>query len=219
MLSVFLGTVVTGRTYVKMKDMRNLSRNAAGTRLKTALWPLIFAGILSPLFPASGRSVPLDVCLIIDGSEALKQGRGEAFDWLCGRIVDGLLQEGDRLTIWVAGETAEELYSGGVTGDETKETIKTLIRAIPASGRSADFSGALREAAKRETAASGINSDRLAYTLLIGGIAAGYNPLAGWEILNFLRYSRFEDFSTWRVVTAAPGIEAGVKNAAAAFMR
>jgi hypothetical protein len=38
-------------------------------------------------------------------------------------------------------------------------------------------------------------------------------------MLNFLRYSRFEDFSAWRAVTVAPGIEAGVKSAAAAFMR
>jgi hypothetical protein len=199
--------------------MRDPSRNAVKNRLKMALFFLIFGGLLSPLFAGSGRSLPLDIFLIIDGSAALEQGRDKALGWLCGRVVDGLLQEGDRLTIWVAAEKAEELYSGGVTGNETKETIKALIRAIPAKDKDADFSGALREAAKREQANSGRDSERLAYTLLIGGMAAGYNSLAGRETLDFLRYSRFEDFSAWRAVTVAPGIEADVKNAAAAFMR
>jgi hypothetical protein len=199
--------------------MQDLSRNAGKSRLKKALFFLTFGCLLSPLFAANGRSLPLDIFLIIDGSAALEQGRGEALDWLCGHIVDGLLQEGDRLTIWVAGEKAEELYSGGVTGNETKEAVKALIRAIPAKGKNADFPGALREAAKREKADSKKDSERLAYTLLIGGMAAGYNSLLGGEMPGFLRYSRFEDFSAWRAVTVAPGIEADVKGAAAAFMR
>lgn len=186
---------------------------------KKALFFLVFGGFFSPLFAGSGRSLPLDLFLIIDGSAALEQGRNEAFDWLCGHVVDGLLQEGDRLTIWVAGERAEELYSGSVTGNETKEAVKALIRTIPAKDKGADFPGALREAAKREKANSGRDAERFAYTLLIGGMAAGYNSLSGGEMLNFLRYSRFEDFSAWRAITVAPGIEAGVKSAAAAFMR
>jgi hypothetical protein len=199
--------------------MRDFSKNAVKTRLNQALWFRGFGGLRSPLFAVSGRALPLDIFLIVDGSAALEQGRNEALDWLCGHVVDGLLREGDRLTIWVAGEKAEELYSGGVTGNETKETIKALIQAIPSKDKGADFSGALREAAKREKVNSGRDSERLAYTLLIGGIAAGYNSLSGGETLDFLRYSRFEDFSAWRAVTVAPGIEADVKNAAAAFMR
>jgi hypothetical protein len=199
--------------------MRDFSRNTVKKYLKKALFFLIFGGLLFPLFAGSGRSLPLNIFLIIDGSAALEQGRSEAFDWLCGHVVDRLLREGDILTIWVAGEKAEELYSGGVTGTKTKETIKNLIRGIPTRDKDADFSSALREAAKRGKVNSGSNSDRLAYTLLIGGLAAGHSSLAGRETLDFLRYSRFEDFSTWRVITTAPGIEANVKKAAAAFMR
>jgi hypothetical protein len=199
--------------------MREHSKKTVKSRLKKALFFLVFACLLSPLFAASGRALPLDIFLIIDGSAALEKGRAGAFDWLCGRVVDGLLQEGDRLTIWVAGEKAEELFSGSVTGNETRETVKALIRAIPAKDKSADFPGALRAAANRRTAEAGGDSDRLAYTLLISGMAAGYNSLSGEETLGFLRYSRFEEFSAWRAVTVAPGIEAAVKNAAAAFMR
>jgi hypothetical protein len=199
--------------------MREYSKKAGKNRLKKALFFLVFGGLLSPLSAAAGRALPLDILLIIDGSAALEKGRDGAFDWLCGRVVDGLLQEGDRLTIWVAGEKAEELFSGSVTGNETRETVKALIRAIPAKDKSADFPGALRAAANRRAAEAGGDSDRLAYTLLISGMAAGYNSLSGGEILDFLRYSRFEEFSAWRAVTAAPEIEAAVKNAAAAFMR
>ncbi|MDR2052327.1 MAG: hypothetical protein LBP80_02855 [Treponema sp.] len=198
--------------------MRKYSGNPVENRQKRALFFLMFGCLLSPLFAGSGQSLPLDIFLIIDGSAALQQGRDEALDWLCVRVVDGLLQEGDRLTIWVAGEKAEELYSGAAAGNETKETIKALIRAIPAKEKSADFPGALREAAKRQ-GINGKDSGRLACTLLIGGMAAAYNLLSGGEMLNLLRYSRFEDFSAWRAVTVAPGIEAGVKSAAAAFMR
>jgi hypothetical protein len=198
--------------------MREYSKKAAKSRLKRALFFLVFSGLLSPLF-AVGRALPLDIFLIIDGSAALEKGRNDAFDWLCGRVVDGLLQEGDRLTIWVAGEKAEELFSGSVTGNETRETVKALIRAIPAKDKSADFSGALRRAANRQAGKTGEDSGRLTYTLLISGMTAGYNSLSGGEILDYLRYSRFEEFPAWRVVTSAPEIEAAVKNAAAAFMR
>ena len=199
--------------------MQEHSRNAVKSRLERALFFLVFGGLLSPLFTAAGRALPLDIFLIIDGSAALEKGRTGAFDWLCGRVVDGLLQEGDRLTIWVAGEKAEELFSGSVTGNETRETVKALIRAIPVKDKSADFPNALRAAANRQAAKTGGNPDRLAYTLLISGMAAGYNSLSGGETLDFLRYSRFEEFSAWRAVTVAPGIEAAVKNAAAGFMR
>jgi hypothetical protein len=202
-----------------MKNMRKYSGNPVGNRQKRALFFLMFGCLLSPLFAAAGRLLPVDIFLIIDGSVALRQGRNEALDWLCDHVVDGLLQEGDRLTIWIAGEKPEELYSGGMAGNETKETVKTLIRAIPAKDKSADFPGALREAAKRRGINSGRDSERLACTLLISGMAAGYNSLSGKEMPDFLRYSRFEEFSAWRAVTVAPGIEADVKNAAAAFMR
>jgi hypothetical protein len=185
---------------------------------KKALLLLVLSGLLSPLFAADGRSLPVDLFLIIDGSPALEHGRNEALDWLCGRVVDGLLQEGDSLTIWVAGDKAEELYSGSVAGTETKETVKALIRAITVRGKKADYLGALRVASKRKASLS--PGGRLNYTLLICGMSAGYTSLnEEGEIFDLLRYSRFEDFSGWRAVTAAPGIEAEVKSAAAAFMR
>jgi hypothetical protein len=197
--------------------MQSYSGNAVRFFQKKALFFLAFAPGL--FFPFAAAALPVDIFVIIDGSAALERGRDEAFDWLCSRVVDGLLQEGDRLDLWIAGEKAEELYSGGAAGNGTKEAVKDLIKAIPAGDASADLSGALREAAKRQGAQAGKDASRLAYTILICGKAAEYNPLRGKETLNFLRYSRFEEFPAWRVITVAFGIETPVKSAAAAFMR
>jgi hypothetical protein len=185
---------------------------------RRALFFLISGCLLSPLFADTARAFPVDLFLVIDGSAALEQGRNDALDWLCGQVVDGLLRDGDSLTVWAAGEKAEEIYSGRVAGKETKDAAKALIRSIPAGGESADFAGALREAARRGGGSAG-DSGRLACALLISGMAAGYNSLSGGEMANLLRYSRFEEFPAWRAVTVAPGIGSAVKNAAAAFMR
>jgi hypothetical protein len=197
--------------------MQGYSRRAARLFQKMAFF--LLASASGFFFPLSAAPLTVDVFVIIDGSTAMEQGRDEAFDWLCGRVIDGLLREGDRLTIWVAGEKAEELYSGGVAGIDTKKAVKALIRAIPAGGKSADMNGALREAMKRQGVKSENDASRLAYTILISGRAAEYNPLRERETVNFLRYSRFEEFPAWRVITIVSGIEDDVKSAAAVFMQ
>jgi hypothetical protein len=203
-----MGVLKKAPVYATIQGMHGYSKTAA------AFLFMVLCGL--PLSAEAGRSVPADLFLIIDGSAALEQGRDEAFIWLCGKVVDGRLQEGDRLTIWVAGEKAEKIYSGTVAGNETKEEIKALIRSIPLTAGKADYPGALREAVKQNGAG---DPGRLACALLISGMTAGYNSLSGREIQGLLRYSRFEEFSAWRAVTVALGIEAGVKSAAAAFMR
>jgi hypothetical protein len=192
----------------------------AGFRHCNQLGVLVFllcCALFSPL-SAETKRAPANFFLIIDGSAALENGRDEAFDWVSGRVVDGLLREGDSLTIWVAGDKAEELFSGTVAGSGTKEAVKALIRGIAVKDKKADYLGALRMAAKR--AGTDSPGSRLCYTLLISGMSAGYTSFAGGEeMFEFLRYSRFEEFPFWCAVTVALGIEAGVKKAAAAFIR
>ncbi|MDR1412052.1 MAG: hypothetical protein LBI91_07590 [Spirochaetaceae bacterium] len=187
-------------------------------RMRALFFVILSGSLFSPLFADTSRPLPVDLFVVIDGSAALEQGRNEAIDWLCGRVVDGLLREGDSLTVWVAGEEAEELCSVSIAGKEAKDAAKALIRSIPAGAKNADFAGALREAARREGGSAG-DSGRLACALLISGMASGYNSLSGGEMPNLLRYSRFEEFPAWRAVTVAPGIGSAVKNTAADFMR
>jgi hypothetical protein len=148
--------------------------------------------------------------LIIDGSAALGAGREEAVSWLCDHVVDELLRDGDRLTIWIAAGRANRIFSGSPSGPEQRDEVKVLLRSIAPGGNSADFTGALRERGGRE----GI----MAYTLLVTGSTAGYSPLSGPEIADLLRYSRVQEFSGWRAIVAAQGIESRVRNAASAWL-
>jgi hypothetical protein len=170
--------------------------------------------IVSPVFGTDIRSGALDLFIIIDGSASLSSGRDEAVRWLCDYAIDGVLREGDRLTVWLAADPAKEVFSSVLSGADSKEAVKTLIRGIKLQGGSADYRGALRAAAGKEAAASG-----MAYTLIISGSQAGPGSFPGGEeTAALLRYSRVEEFAGWRVTTASLGIESRVRQAAAAFI-
>jgi hypothetical protein len=174
----------------------------------------LLLSLFSPVFVSAGdqRALPMDMYVIIDGSSALKNGRDAALAWICDDLVDGLLMEGDRLSVWNAGEKAVLLFSGSLTGDDTKEDAKNAIRGAAAGGGSPDYAGALRE-----VPAAG-NRDRLVYTILVSG--PGFSPAGGGnDIAALLRYSRVQDYPGWRTIVADMGIDERVRNAAAAYMR
>jgi hypothetical protein len=178
-----------------------------------ALLFVLFALFPSPFLPAEDvRLVPMDMNLIIDGSTALKAGMDGAVSWLCGHVVDELLREGDRLNIWIAAGRAKRIFSESLSGPDKKEEVKALLRSIAPGGDSSDFAGPLREIA-------GAGGGRtMAYTLLITGSGADHSPLAGADTVDLLRYSRVQEFSGWRAIVAAPGIDSRVRNAASAYL-
>jgi hypothetical protein len=181
---------------------------------------LALTGLIFPwlLFGADRRANPIDMYLIFDGSAALRNGRDGAVNWLCDTLIDGLIQEGDTLYIWLAGGTAELVFSGTVNGTEQKEAAKTKIRSLSTQSGRADYAGALRDAAARKAAAG---NRQIAYTLLISGPANGTSGISAAQeadLTGLLRYSRVEDFPEWRVLTVAPGIGPQVQRAAAAYM-
>jgi hypothetical protein len=174
---------------------------------------VIFIALSGFAFGEDIRSVELDMFIIIDGSSALSSGKDDAIQWLCDYAVDGMLQAGDRLTIWLASEPARRLFSETLTPDAL-ETVKSLIRSINLEGESADYKGALQAAAENEASARGIT-----YTLIVGGAQAGHGSFPGGEeAAALLRYCRVQEFPGWRVAAAAMGIDSRVRRAAAAFM-
>jgi hypothetical protein len=183
---------------------------------------LILIGLFFPclLFGGDQRADPVDIYLIFDGSSAIRGGRDSAINWLCDTIIDGLLQEGDSLNIWLAGTTAELVFSGTVDGADQKEPVKAKLRALSSQNAQADYAGALRAAAARKAAAG---DRKIAYTLLISGSANGAPGSAASlsrdaDLAGLLRYSRVEDFPGWRVLTVALGIGSQVQRAGAAYM-
>jgi hypothetical protein len=154
--------------------------------------------------------------LIIDGSAALAKGKDDAVTWLCNTVIDGMLQPGDTLTIWLAAGKARQLYSGTLQDARTKETVKALLRTITAADAAADYTGALREAARADAA---VRRQRMTYTLLISGSGAGYDSFPGSsEAAALLRYSRVEEFPLWRAITASLNAGPEIRQAASSFM-
>lgn len=158
------------------------------------------------------RRGPIDMNLIIDGSRYMQNAGDPAAEWICGYLLNDLLQEGDYLRIWVAEERSAVLFQGVLAADN-RETIKNLIRRPPAGSESADFSGALKAAL---TAAGG-ESPLMTYTLLISSIQ-GLSPVHLGAAGSYLRYSKVLDFSGWRALVVALDIGRQVREAAASFL-
>jgi hypothetical protein len=181
----------------------------------------VFAGFLFICFPPGSvfasdiRMESLDMFIIIDGSSSLSGEKDAAIGWLCDYAVDGILREGDRLTVWLAADSAEELFSGTLSGADSKESVKSLLLSVNPRGDAADYMGALKAAAGKEAAAEG-----MACTLIISGSRAGYNAFPGdKEEAALLRYSRVMEFAGWRALVVSQGIGGRVRQTAAAFMR
>ncbi|MDR0998595.1 MAG: hypothetical protein LBL70_05960 [Treponema sp.] len=171
------------------------------------LWVFLF--FLSGAGAADIRTVPLNINVILDGSRDMRAFMDEAADWLCDYLVEGVLSEGDRLNIWIAGERARTAYSGVLAGEGWKETLKKIFRSVvPASGQ-ADFTGALQEASRSPEGKAG---DIPAYTILVssGGLIPGGDA--------YLRYSRNREFSGWRVLTVALNAGPAVRAAVQAYL-
>jgi hypothetical protein len=173
---------------------------------------LAFLTVLLPQLTAEDRrSIPMDLYLIIDGSEAFQGSRASAIAWINERVVDRLLMDGDRISIWAAGERAELVYSGAVSSGDN-QAVKDKLQGLTATGRSADFYGALRNVH------SGISGDRLSYTLLVAASAGGLERAIAGDTQGLLRWFRSERYEQWQVLAVAPDIGGKVSQAALAYM-
>jgi hypothetical protein len=179
---------------------------------QTVFLPLFL--VLAPLAGAQDtRNTPISVNLIIDGSQALKNAGAEPLNWICDYLVERVLSDDDFLTIWNAAGSAGIVFSDTVKNGGGKEGIKTIIRSLGFEADRADFAGALREAASRPRAAGAFT-----YTILICGSSAALTPSLLGSGAGYLRYSRVEEHSRWRILTIALDAESRIKQAAAAYM-
>jgi hypothetical protein len=159
------------------------------------------------------RTIPIEVNIIMDGSLAMQKADDGAVNWVCSDVIDSLLQEGDTLRLWIAGETAQTLFSGPIKDAVAKDEVKNLIRSSFPGSQTADFTGALREASR-----PGASRSAMTYTLLITASSAGLSPTLLGAGANYMRYSRVMEFSGWRALVIALDINSRVQNAAQAYM-
>jgi len=170
---------------------------------------VVFICFIAPAGLFGTDRAPINVNLIIDGSSSLSAVKNEVSSWLINRL-DAILVEGDNLVIWSAGSAARVIYTGRINGASDIEAAKNSFRQLSGSGGTADFSGALREAAARQ-------SSGYSYTLLISASPEALSGVLASPQAGLLRYSRVEEYTTWRALVVGLNIETRVSTAAAAF--
>jgi hypothetical protein len=183
---------------------------------KSVLALILVFGFSGTLSAADTRTIPLDLFLIIDGSSLLSTAKDTAIVWMSNHLIDGLLQDGDHLTIWIASDTARIVFSDSVNRVQ-KETAKNILRTMPDSSATADFAGALRAASVRVGAIQ--NANHIVYTLLVSGSEASIFSTTDTDIVGLLRFSRVDDFSSWRVLTIGLGLSSQAQRAASNYIR
>ena len=170
------------------------------------------------MLPAqSRRTVPLDVYLIIDNSQAVQQSRSEIVAWVHTQVIDRMLVDGDTVTIWAAGDHTRLVYSNTVTGETGKDEIKAAVQGLRTEGAQADFANALRELSTR-SAQTAQNQGRLSHSMVITASAEGLYPALTGNAQELLRWSRSEKYARWQVLVIAPHIGTRVRQAATAYM-
>jgi hypothetical protein len=174
---------------------------------------LIILVSFSPFVYSQERTIPLDMYLIVDGSQSFQNAKNDAVAWLNSQVIDRILMEGDTISIWSAGESSGIIHSGQVTGEKTD--IKDKLQTLKTDGKTADFSGALREAASR---VSQTPQSRLSYTMLVTASAEGLEAALTGSSQGLLRWSRSERYERWQVLIVAPDIAPRVRDATASYM-
>ncbi|MDR2542911.1 MAG: hypothetical protein LBC80_05630 [Treponema sp.] len=152
---------------------------------------------------------PINVNLIIDSSSLFADVKTEIINWVNARL-DQVLAQGDRVTVWSAGPSARVIYSGTINSQSDRDAVKSSYRELSGTGSSADFSGALREAAELQTST-------FSYTLLVSASPQSLSSVLSGPQANLLRFSRVEEFPGWRVIVVGLNIDTKVRRAAAAF--
>jgi hypothetical protein len=182
-------------------------------KIAPGLFLAILLCLTRGLYAQDIRTTPITVNLIMDGSAALKNAGNEAIAWVSDYLIDKILQDGDRITVWNTAGTAQIIHSDTLSGAEGKENIRKTLRSLVFQGNSADFSGALRAAASRLNSGSAMT-----YTVLVSGSSSALSPLLLGADSNLLRYSRVEEFPAWRALVIALDITPRVQQAAAAYL-
>ena len=179
------------------------------TTIPRILIPLALA-VFFGLTPVYAQRAPIDINLIIDGSQSLSGVKDQILAWTDERL-NQILVEGDTVNVWNAGSEASRIFSSRINSISEREAVLRSIRDISPSGDNADFSGALGEAARQ-------GGSSYSYTLLISASPAALSYVLSGPQANLLRFSRVEEFTQWRAIVVGLNIDTRIRRAASAFL-
>ena len=174
---------------------------------------IIACGAFLPLFgqDKDQRTVPIKVNLIIEDSAALSAVLNDVGTQPSNSLVNGILQNGDHLTVWTAGKTAQILFNDTLKTQDDKTRISNILKNLPVKGDYADFSTALNNAASQKT------GQNIQYTMLVSASRTTLSPANLGSSAQLMKYSKVENYSGWQALIIAPGINEQVRQAAAAY--
>ena len=175
----------------------------------------VLVSILPLLHAEDKRTIPLDMYLIVDGSTALKGSKDDAISWINQQVVDRILIDGDRITVWSAGDRSRIIYSDTISASIGKGALKDKLKALETDGKTADFSGAMKDVLSK---VSQTPKERLAYTMLITASAEALEPALNDNSQTLLRWFRSEKYERWQVLVIEPDIGRKVRQKAQAYM-
>jgi hypothetical protein len=161
------------------------------------------------------RSIPLDLYLVIDSSESINSVKNDVLAWVSSRIVDRLLIEGDKVTIWSAEDSSRIIFNGEISASTGKREITDLLQNLATNGKTADFPGALSDLAPRVSQTS---QTRLSYTVIVTSSAGKLESTLSGSSQSLLRWSRSEKYSGWQALIVAPDIAPKVRQATLNYM-
>ena len=169
-----------------------------------------------PLLSAEDRrTIPLDMYLIIDGSSAMESSKSDVISWINQQVVDRILVDGDKITVWNAGDRAQVIYSETLSSSSAKSGLKDKLQALDTGGKTANFAAAMNEVLPRVTQTP---KERLAYTMLITASAEGLEPTLNGSSQSLFRWFRSEKYERWQVLVVAPDIGKKVQQNAQSYM-
>ena len=164
------------------------------------------------------RTSPIDALLLMDATPAMNSVRREAIDWVCTSFVDGILQNGDRITLWSVSEQPGELISQTISSNADKDSLKAIIQSIAEAPGPANYKLALGIAAEREKKRT--DRDRIFFTLLVGVYFEEMDANQGkvsYNGIDLLKNSRVTDFPGWKAIVVGLGLDDAINKAAAIY--
>ena len=183
--------------------------------VRNIIFLIILVGYLPLVSAEDKRTIPLEMYLIMDSSSSFQEAKTDAVAWFGSQVVDRIFVEGDRVTIWAAGDSAEIVYSDEIAGEGAKTDIKDKLKAISAGSRAADFSGALNDLQPRLSAAP---PGRLPITMLVTATAGGLGSALSGRTQAMLKWFRSEKYERWQAFILGPDIGVKVSQAAQNYM-
>ena len=179
------------------------------------VWTVVFFLFSGFLRAEDRRIIPLDLYLIVDASEGFRETMDETVAWINTEVIDRLLQEGDRLVIWSAGDSTRIIYSE--TLGSNKDEAKKKLESLEIQGKNANFTAAIREVASLSSQ-NARDGKRISYTLMVSGSAETLAPALEANTVGLFRWSRVDKYSRWQALVVDPNIGEKVRRAAAAYM-